>query len=90
MKLQVQKKMVNVLPMANSHKCLIVGSMNVRSLYNVIGMVRPTFQNSNFHILGFSETWLNHKIDSSPSSLNNYVLHRHIVKGLEVVEFVCT
>ena len=68
--------MVNLIPMANDHIGLIVGCMNVRSLLNAIDLVRPTFQNSKFQILGFSETWLNQKIDSSLVHMNNYVLHR--------------
>ena len=68
--------MANLIPMAKYHKGLTVGSMNVRSLLNVIDMIRPTFQNSNFHILGFSETWLNQNIDSSSLLLDNYILHR--------------
>ena len=68
--------MANQTILADSHKGLVLGCMNVRSIFNVIDLLKTTFRNSCFHILGFSETWLNHSIDSSLITIDNYVLHR--------------
>ena len=76
--------MVEIIPLANCHKGLRVGCLNVRSLYNVFDLVKTTFQHSEFHVLGFSETWLNQNIDSSLVAMENYVLHRQDRKFVNV------
>ena len=68
--------MANLIPLAKGHKGLTVGSLNIRSLFNVMDLFRTTFQNSGFHIIGISETWLHQNINSSLISIDNYVLHR--------------
>ena len=64
--------MANLIPLANTHKGLVVGCLNIRSLFNVIDTVRATFQNNVFHVICMSETWLHQNIDSQLVLLDNY------------------
>ena len=57
-------------------KGIILGHLNVRSLWNKLDLLRATFINCPFSLIGISETWLSSSFDSSILNIKGYELFR--------------
>ena len=50
--------MDNEIFMNTRHKGIIMGHLNVRSMWNKMDLLRTTFADSPFSVIVLSETWL--------------------------------
>ena len=77
--------------MTAERKGILMGHINIRSLWQKIDVFRTTFADKHFSIIGLSETWLTQNYDDSILNLDGYILYRldrtfynnqnHIKKG---------
>ena len=66
-----------------NHKGLLFSHLNIRNLFNKIDTVRETFNNLNFDVITFSETWLQEHIPDNIVEIKEYDLFRNDRKILE-------
>ena len=68
--------MDNLNLLAEHHKGIIMGHLNVRSLWNKFDLINTTFSGSCFDIIGMSETWLSSHYGDTILDIDSYSLYR--------------
>ena len=68
--------MDNLETLAEHRKGIIMGHLNVRSLWSKFDLIKTTFDDSRFDIIGMSETWLHPLFDDSILYINGYTIFR--------------
>ena len=68
--------MINNEFLTEHHKGIVMGHLNVRSMWNKLDLIRATFTNSCFSLIGLSETWLTNLFDDSLLSIKGFNLFR--------------
>ena len=68
--------MDNQVPVTVCQKGILIGHLNIRSLWNKIDLFRTAFSENKFSVIGLSETWLTPQYDDMILNLDGYVLYR--------------
>ena len=59
-----------------SHKGLLFSHLNIRSMFNKLDTIHETFNNLNFEVITFSETWLSNYIPDNILTMQGYNIFR--------------
>ena len=66
----------------DSRSGLELGHLNVQSLWKKIDLIRMTFENSPFHVVGLSESWLTSNFTDPMVNISGFNVFRNDTKVL--------